>query len=148
MRNIWIGTMLTLIILTGCGIQTKEEKADQYRQEVLETERAFARMAAKEGVKAAFMAFAADDAVLLRGDRLITGKDAIEKYYGRRVQENVSLAWEPDFIGVAASGDLAYTYGTYHYRAIKTTGDTVHSQGIFHTVWRRGEDGKWKYVWD
>ena len=59
-----------------------------------------------------------------------------------------SLVWEPDFIDVSVAGDLAYTYGKFTYTSITESGDTLTSKGIFHTVWKRQEDGSWKYVWD
>ena len=58
------------------------------------------------------------------------------------------LKWKPDFVDVAASGDLGYTYGHYTYSYIDSTGKAAEDKGIFHTVWKRQPDGNWRFVWD
>ncbi|MFC2138829.1 YybH family protein, partial [Bacteroidota bacterium] len=60
----------------------------------------------------------------------------------------VKLEWKPDYIDVSTSGDLGYTFGKFTFSAKDTTGKLIESEGIFHTVWKRQEDGSWKYVWD
>ena len=55
---------------------------------------------------------------------------------------------EADYIDVAASGDLAYSYGDYQFSALNENNEPVEASGIFHTVWKRQSDGSWKYVWD
>jgi ketosteroid isomerase-like protein len=107
-------------------------------------------MATDQGIPAAFEAYAADDAVILRGDSLIQGKKAIRKYYDQRYdgKDKVVLAWKPDFVEAAASGDLGYTYGSYKYVVTDSLGVVKTYTGIFHTVWQRQTDGSWRYVWD
>jgi len=122
---------------------------ERWKKEILETEQNFAKMAMEEGIEKAFLYYAAEDAVLLRNNNLITGKDAISQYFGEQKQEDeVSLTWEPDFIDVAKSGDLGYTYGKYIFTSTDSNGNKVESKGIFHTVWKRQMDGSWKFVWD
>lgn len=60
----------------------------------------------------------------------------------------MSLQWDADFVDVSKSGELAYTYGKYTFTAIDSTGKTIDDKGIFHTVWKKQKDGKWKFVWD
>jgi ketosteroid isomerase-like protein len=97
---------------------------------------------------AAFTRFAADDAVILRSDSLVKGKAAIKQGYEKNNSENVRLTWNAEFVDVAASGDLAYTYGKYIYSVRDSTGKFTDYKGIFHTVWKRQSDGSWKFVWD
>jgi ketosteroid isomerase-like protein len=118
----------------------------KWKKEILETERAFAEMVANEGLHKAFTTFAADDAVLLRNNELIAGKEAIDTFY--EGHDSKGLSWIPDQIDVAVSGDLAYTYGHYTYTYTDKDGNPQESTGVFHTVWKRQRDGKWKYVWD
>jgi len=117
-------------------------------KEIFETEKAFARLAKEEGLKNAFLAFAADDAVLNRSDQLIIGRQAISEYFDRSTMTNVTLEWEPDFVSGAESGDLGYTYGRYTFEGIDPEGRAVRSSGVFHTVWRKNANGDWRYVWD
>lgn len=79
---------------------------------------------------------------------MIKGKKAIEEFYVNQNLDNVTLEWEPEFIEVAASGDLGYTYGPYTFISVDSSGKETKSGGIFHTVWKRQANGKWRYVWD
>ncbi len=121
---------------------------EQYEQEIFDTEKAFAQLAAEQGVKAAFLAYAADEAVLSRNNKIIKGKQAIADYFDQQTFQEVRLDWAPDFVSVAASGDLGYTFGKFTFSATDPTGKRIEADGIFHTVWRRQQNGEWRYVWD
>jgi len=129
-------------------MQEQENQMEIWKNEVMRAELDFAEMAKTEGLAKAFEAFAANDAVLSRNNVLVSGKEGIKKFYENRDLTNVSLEWKPDFIEIASSGDLAYTYGKYTYTTIDSIGVRTSSNGIFHTVWKRQADGSWKYVWD
>lgn len=120
------------------------------KREILETEKAFNDLAQKEGIQAAFLHYGADSAVLMRNNQLIFGKEAIKSMFerGQGAAQKVSLTWEPDFVDVSVSGDLGYTYGEYIYSYIDKTGQQKSDTGIFHTVWKRQQNGKWRFVWD
>jgi len=119
-----------------------------YEEEIRDTEKAFAALAKEKGLKVAFSTFAADDAVLSRENKLIKGKKEIEAYFDKVTLKNVQLSWEPEYIKVAESGDLGYTYGPYTFKWTDDKGEAQIATGIFHTVWRKDKDGKWRYVWD
>ena len=119
---------------------------ETWKHEIMDTELRFSNMAQKEGMNTAFLAFVADDGVLLRNDKLIKGKDSIKSYM--KNSNSKGLAWKPDFVDVSSSGDLGYTYGEYTYTYQDSLGNDVASKGIFHTVWKRQQDGSWKFVWD
>lgn len=137
---------LLAFIVVACS--ENKTPREQLFDEVRSTEKAFNDMAAKEGLKAAFIHFAAEEAVISRNGRLFEGKPAIAKYFESQTLNNVQLQWEPSFIDVARAGDIAYTYGPYKFSAIDTSGQQISSEGYFHTVWKRQRDGSWKYVWD
>lgn len=118
------------------------------KKEIMTTEEAFNQLAAEKGVKEAFLAFAADDAVLNRGPQMIKGKEAIANYFDQQTLQNVQLKWHPDFVDVSTSGDLGYTYGPFTFSAIDTSGQEITSEGYFHTVWKKQSDGSWKFVYD
>ena len=103
-------------------------------------------MATSEGIHKAFISFAAEDAILSRNNELIKGRSAIDAFYDG--QNTIGLNWSPDFIDVANSGDLGYTYGHYTFTRTDSLGKTSESTGVFHTVWKRQADGTWKFVWD
>ena len=137
--------LFSIIIFISC---TGSENIESYKKEILQTEQAFADMAREQGIQNAFLAFAADSAVLSRNNKILKGRDEFIKYFSNPVWQNADLQWEPDFIDVAASGDLAYTYGSYSFSVSDSSGKTTTSHGIFHTVWKRQKDGSWKFVWD
>ena len=133
----------------SCKMDNNTEKLlESYKNEIMETEMAFAEMAKKEGIPKAFLNYAAEDAVLNRNNSIIKGKPAIEQYFEKQTLQEVQLEWLPDFIDVSAAGDLGYTFGKYNFSAKDTSGQVIESTGIFHTVWKRQEDGKWRFVWD
>jgi len=147
--------LLTIFVLLSFFVLSCESKRntvqiEKSKQEILETEEAFAEMADKEGIREAFIYYAADDAVLMRNNKLIIGREEIKTSLGNPSGQNsnVQLKWEPDFVDVASSGDLGYTYGKYVYSVTDSLGVTQRDTGIFHTVWKRQEDGRWRYVWD
>ena len=97
---------------------------------------------------AAFLHFAAEDAVLERNEKLIRGKSAIASYLKNMTIQDVSIQWTPEFVDVSDAGDMAYTYGTYHFSGKDMLVGEIKSSGTFHTVWKRQSDGSWKYVYD
>jgi lysophospholipase L1-like esterase/ketosteroid isomerase-like protein len=120
-----------------------------WKKEIIAVEKAFCDLAARKGIRHAFLTFAADDAVLMRNDKLTVGKEALRTYFGKATgSDTESLVWAPDFVDVSDAGDLAYTYGSYTYSSKDSAGQPVVRKGIFHTVWKRQPDGSWKFVWD
>ena len=146
-------SVIILLLICSIYFSCNNKESDQitmekYKREIRDTELAFAKLAKEQGLKVAFTTYAADDAVINRGDNLIKGIKAIEEYYANQKFLNVSLEWDPEFIEVAESGDLGYTYGPYIFKATDSNGKEISSEGIFHTVWKKQANGEWRYVWD
>ncbi len=137
---------LSTILILACT--SEQVDLAQRKQEVLDTEKRFNDHARDQGLKSAFVEFAAPEAALNRGGRVINGPEAIGTYFDGFDYRSVSLTWEPDFVDVAKSGELAYTYGKFLFTSTDSLGIEKSTEGIFHTVWKRQEDGSWKYVWD
>jgi len=146
MNNYLLLILSAYFSLCACAQRTNESQIEKWKQEVLKTENDFSQLAQDSGIHRAFINYAADDAVLMRNDKLILGKKAIDSLY--RNQTSTGLSWQPDHIDVGDSGDLAYTYGTYTFIQKDSLGESNISNGIFHTVWKRQSDGSWKFVWD
>jgi len=93
-------------------------------------------MAKKEGIKMAFLEFAAEEAVLMRNNKSVVGKSDMKVHFKNQSAKNtnVSLTWQPDFIDVSLAGDLGYTYGEYIYSFTNSEGNFIKNKGIFHTV--------------
>lgn len=146
-------TILFILFLTSifsCKNEKQQEvlHLDIAKEEIRAVELNFVAMAEKEGIKKAFLEFSTSDAVLMRGPKLIKGHEEMNRHFDQNTNTNEHLKWEVEFVDVAASADMAYTYGPFVYDGISSTGDSLHYEGYFHTVWKRQEDGKWKFVWD
>ena len=137
--------VICIMLLVSCKHTTNTEAA---RNEILQTEKAFEKMASENGAAEAFYHFADQNAVIRRSnDSLISGKENIKLYYENNFNPNAKLSWTPDFIGVSDCGTLGYTYGKYIHTIRDSTGKNIENRGIFHTVWKKQKDG-WRYVWD
>lgn len=135
-----------LIILTSCN-KPETNNIEATKTEILATEVAFEKMVKDQGIGAGFAYYADSNAVINRYAFLLKGKDEISKHY-RAIDQTVKLEWTADFVDVAASCDLAYTYGHYTFSQVDSTGQLIKKTGYFHTVWKKQSDGSWKYVWD
>ena len=106
-------------------------------------------MSVDKGLQEAFYFFAADSAVIKRqNNTLIVGKENIKDYYNNPAFKNARVTWAPEFINVSDCGDMAYTYGEYLWKIWSNEGDTAEYVGVFQTIWKKQDDGSWKYVWD
>jgi ketosteroid isomerase-like protein len=127
---------------------TQAVNIEAAKDEILQAEKAFEKMASEKGMSEAFYYFADENAVIRRGnDSLIKGKENIRLYFAQNANPNAKLSWAPDFIGVSDCGTLGYTYGKYLYTVQDSTGKNTQFKGIFHTVWKK-QNNEWRYVWD
>lgn len=138
---------LILIMIAVFSCESDSERMERSKKEIVETEKAFSRMAGEVGIGKAFLEYADENAVLNRNNSIIKGYTSIRKHFKNPDKEGVSLVWSPDFVEVSSSGDLGYTYGEFVYTVQDSTGKSI-EKGIFHTVWKRQKDGSWKFVWD
>ena len=71
--------LILLLLIYGCNSNIKkDESIEQWKNEILETEKEFAEMAQNEGISEAFLTYAADNAVLMRNNSLVIGKKTIQ----------------------------------------------------------------------
>src|SRR5688500_16977848 len=118
-------------------------------QEMVQTEQAFARMAAEKTAREAFMAFIADDGLLFRPGAVNGKKWMIEHPVppAQNTDKKPLLAWQPSFAGMSASGDMGFTTGPWEAKEdIKD--EKPQGYGHFVTVWKKQPDGSWKFVVD
>ena len=137
---------LLCCLLISCNMKTDKQLTEKWKHEVMETEKAFAELVRKEGMHKAFVSFAAADAALMRNNELVLGKKNIDIFYTGQSSRN--LKWTVEFVDVSASGDMAYTYGHYSFSSVDEDGGHKEDRGVFHTVWKRQQDGSWKFVYD
>lgn len=133
--KILILTLLWLLPVGTIAAQTDVQK-------LVDTEHAFARLAADTSTKDAFLAYLADDGVLFQPDR-VNGK----AFWNGRGPSKGLLSWAPNYADVSANGILGYTTGNWEYRP-NGKADEPKGFGEFITVWLRQQDGKYKFVVD
>jgi len=141
--------ILFLIPLCISNCETKIKSKQELEAEVYKAESNFNSLSQTKGIKEAFYTFADNNAVLKReNDTLIKGKENIKNYYSDIKFKKVSVTWKPDFVEVSKDGEMAFTYGKYIWTVTDSIGNKKDFKGIFHTVWKRQNDGSWKYIWD
>lgn len=142
MRSIGIRLLfaaLSAATIAACALPAARAPLD----DVLETDRAFARHAAQHGAAAAFVAFAAPDAILFSAARgPVRGRDAIGALFAGIA---AVPRWSPEGGEVAASNDLAWTWGPYTWTPADPAAKPA--TGYYVSVWRR-IDGHWRWVAD
>ena len=111
---------------------------------VVEAEHAFSQRSIDEGMKPAFLAYAAPDGVVVNRRGPV---NAIETWRQREPAPAGLLTWWPTYADVSRAGDLGWTTGPYEFRQTRTQ-EKPDDTGHFFTVWRRQPDGSWKWVLD
>jgi len=131
---------ILLAFLAGCEATPRPHDTLDLRQEVWDTELAFAgTMAARD--HAAFTTFLSEDAIFFTGAEPMRGKAAVAAGWEPLFAgPEAPFAWEPDRVEVLASGDLALSTGP----VFDPTGEVV---GRFTSIWRL-EPGGWHIVLD
>lgn len=144
--------ILAIVVFIFCSCTAENNNTDlreKARQEIVNTEKEFEKMAAEKGIAEAFWYYADSNAIIKRqNDTLIKGKENIRNYYAADYFKTASVKWSPDFTDASQTGDMGYTYGKYVWQSKDSSGTVNEATGVFHTVWKKQADGNWKYVWD
>lgn len=129
--------------LLGWTAQAQADLTDAVRC----AEVSFSRAAERRDARA-FRAHLDPDARFV-GDRVFRGPDTITEAWAPYLQaEGPRIAWRPRFVEVLETGDLALTRGPYRLESAGPDGEPVVQWGTFNSVWRLGEDGRWRVVFD
>ena len=106
---------------------------------VVAAERAFAADGLAMGLDRSFLKWSAEDAIMIAGGAPQRAHDLLDPH---AVFDPAapSLAWWPNWAGIAKSGDLGFTTG-----GVEVGG---RRNGHYFTIWRRQSDGSWKWVYD
>jgi ketosteroid isomerase-like protein len=124
--------------MSGCVKPTAED--------LIRVDQEFSKSSQENGMKFAFLQYAADSAVLLQRNALpVVGKKVIAEAFELFSDTVFILSWEPLDAEISNSGDLGYTYGLYT-SFIKA--DSSVARGKYVTIWEKQADGSWKFVLD
>lgn len=129
------------LLLAACRTPRSAPDLAALRQEVIETERAFAATMARRD-HMAFVSFLSEEAVFFSGERPLRGKQAVADYWLRFFEKpEAPFSWQPEHVDVLNSGKLALSFGP----VCDASGQRI---GIFTSVWRREAPGTWRIIFD
>lgn len=148
----YILIIVAVISLSSCNQQppafnreAMKARLDSLRNDLLQADLTFSELSEQKGRNAAFVAYAAEHATMLRPYSMpVTGKDTIVSLFSRHPDSLYTLTWVPIRADVARSGELGFTYGTYMLK-IKDIGT---EEGTYCTIWKKDKNHAWKFVLD
>ncbi|OGU35699.1 MAG: hypothetical protein A2068_06850 [Ignavibacteria bacterium GWB2_35_6b] len=108
---------------------------------LIETELAFAEAAKNTNTRDAFLKFIDDEGILFR-PHPVNGKEFLEKSPARPAK----LLWYPSSSFMSSSEDLGVNWGPWEFR--KTMEEDPIAFGYFVTIWKKQNDGSWKFLFD
>lgn len=132
-----LSLMTSLILVASVsGAATNAELKEEVRQ----TETAFAKTMADRD-HAAFASFLAADTVFF-GRGVLRGKAAVaDAWKGSYQGQAAPFSWAPENVEVLDSGELGFSSGPVFDPAGKRV-------GTFNSIWRKEKDGKWRIIFD
>jgi ketosteroid isomerase-like protein len=129
------------------ALTQKAPDLENEKKALMETDRLFSNASEEKGFGEAFALFSADEARVFQNKMMpIEGKEAIVKFMAENVKGTIT--WEPYFVEMSASTDLAYTLGKSQSTMTSASGKKVVSHGHYVTIWKKQTDGSWKLVFD
>jgi len=130
-----------MLLMTAGPLNAQSSDPAQLRQQVEDTERAFAATMANRD-HGAFISFLADETVFISGETTLRGKpqvaEAWKPYYA---DLTAPFSWEPQQVEVLDSGTLALSSGPVR----DPEGNVV---ATFNSIWRLEALGEWRIIFD
>ncbi|HEY0589196.1 MAG TPA: nuclear transport factor 2 family protein [Pseudoduganella sp.] len=133
--------LLAIAATTACTTFQAPPNNAELKQQVADTERAFAATMAKRDHQA-FTSFLADETIFYNGSKALRGKETVAAEWKAFYEKpEAPFSWEPDQVEVLDSGTLAHSSGPVRDPQGKIT-------GRFNSVWRQEAPGRWRIVFD
>ena len=130
-----------LSLLMACAVSAQELDLEQLRQQVEDTERAFASTMANRDHDA-FTSFLSDETIFFSGETPLRGKQQVADAWKPYFQEpGAPFSWEPQTVVVLDSGTLALSTGPVRDPGGKQV-------ATFNSIWRLDPDGTWQIIFD
>lgn len=140
-RSRLIALVLLGLSAGGCAVTAPEVPSSTAKQQVADTERAFAKTMADRDLNA-FTTFLAEDTVFFSGPTPLHGPKAVTDFWAKFYSSPAApFEWTPEEVEVLSSGKLALSSGPVR----NPQGKLI---GRFTSIWRLESDGKWRVVFD
>ncbi|MFQ5549378.1 MAG: SgcJ/EcaC family oxidoreductase, partial [Woeseia sp.] len=138
-----IAASLSALVATACAPQADVETE---KNAVRELDRQWESATAASGAEG-WISFVTEDAVIYPPDGpVVRGREAVGEYMEHLLPPDLSVRWQPDYVEVSGTGDLATMFGTYEITASGAAGDSPVSRGKYGNAWTKKADGGWKVV--
>ena len=133
--------LLVCVLTAACSDNRPRPDGVDLRQQVMDTERAFAKTMADRNF-AAFQEFLSPEAVFFSGQQPTTGKADVARQWKAFYEKPAApFSWEPEKVVVLPSGKLALS-----------TGPVRDKDGVliatFTSIWRLEAPNTWRIVFD
>ncbi len=142
----WARIMIPALIWAMAGQTGRartENDAGENLASLVEAERAFAGDVETKGLRAGFLLFLADRAIIFN-PRPVEGRPV----YERMAAGNPGiLSWRPEVAEVSAAGDMGYTSGPYEFRKSRESATST-ARGHYASVWIKDGNGNWRVFLD
>ena len=141
MRCVKALLLLLCMLMSACSENRPRSSAADPRQQVTDTERAFAKTMADRNF-AAFQEFLSPEAVFFSGQEPAIGKAAVVSQWKSLYEKpEAPFSWEPEKVVVLPSGKLALSTGPVRNK----TGILI---ATFTSIWRLEAPDTWRIVFD
>jgi len=136
-----VATWLAAVALPACTAVAPKSDAASLREQVLGTERAFARTMADRD-SARFATFLSAEAVFISGKSATHGSRNIAALWDRYFEKPAApFSWYPDRVELVESGTLAFSSGP-------VLDPQSRPIGRFSSIWRLEAPGIWRIVFE
>jgi ketosteroid isomerase-like protein len=133
--------LASMTLLMAYSVTAQEPSPQLLRQQVENTERAFAATMAERDY-AAFTRFLSDEAVFFSGETVLHGKQEVAAAWKPYFDgAEAPFAWEPQVVEVLDSGALALSSGPVYDPGGKLVSH-------FTSIWRLEAPGTWRIIFD
>jgi ketosteroid isomerase-like protein len=130
-----------ITILLGCSNVSRQPNTEDLKQQVIETERAFAATMANRDFTA-FKTFVSSEAVFFSGAKPLRGAQQVADWWRRYYKDSTApFSWQPDKVEVLDSGTLALSTGP----VFDGDGKLI---STFTSIWRLEAPGHWRIIFD
>lgn len=137
--------LLAIVVVPSCTSDSKVIVETELigDDDIATTDSLFSEMSKSEGMKAALLFYMEDDATIIRpNSNPLTGADAVN-YLSELDDTDFKMTWKASRTTLSAGNDMGYAYGVYQINSSKIDSTLT---GTYVHVWRKLEDGTWKFV--
>ena len=138
---------VALLVMFGCAPQVDVAAEQAAIEQATSDWLAATNKPGEEGADG-YASFVTEDAVLLPPNiERVDGRDGVRAWVlSYTAAEDFSVTWEASSVEVSATGDLAYSTGTFEFSLKDAEGNAVSDKGKFVDIWKKQTDGSWKVV--